>query len=81
MMAVVGFMVFAAALLASLAVFALTLIPALPRIVSLLRDGVDPSFVPARISFLNEARLRARVATTLPTTLPTASRPAWREAA
>lgn len=76
MMAVVDFLVFAAALSASLAVFGLTLVPAVPRIVSLLRNGVDPAFVPARVTFVSQPRPSARIVA-----LPSASRPAWREAA
>lgn len=76
MMAVIGFAVFAAALTASLAVFAVTLAPALPRIVSLLRDGVDPAFVPARVTFISEPRLRMRVAT-----VRSVAQATWREAA
>lgn len=61
MMAIVEFLVFAAALAASLAVFGLTLVPEVPRIVALLRYGVDPVREP-RVTILSEPRLRARVA-------------------
>ena len=61
MVAVVGFVVFAAALAASLAVFAYTLAPALPRIVAMMRDGGDPALVPARAVIVTEPRLRARI--------------------
>lgn len=75
-MAVVGFLVFASALAASISVFWLTLAPAMPRIVALLRDGVDPtvSAVPAVI--VSEARLRARTRT-----VAQVARPQWRAAA
>jgi hypothetical protein len=75
-MAVVSFLVFASAFAASIAVFLLTLVPALPRIVSILRDGASP--VPAKppVWTVSEARLRARVrAATVMT------QPKWREAA
>ena len=69
-MAVVGFMVFAGALTASLAVFWLTLVPALPRIVAILRDGPTPmQFAwPVTEPHLgqirrSEPRLRARMQT------------------
>lgn len=75
MPAIFGFLAFAAALAASLGVFWFTLVPALPRIVALLRDGVDPRFVPARVVLVSEQRLRAQVATVA------SARPAWREAA
>lgn len=75
-MAVVGFLVFASAFAASVAVFWLTLAPAMPRIVALLRDGVNPgtSAVPAMI--VSEARLRARTRT-----VTQVARPQWRAAA
>lgn len=62
-MAVVGFLVFASAFAASVAVFWVTLVPALPRIVAILRDGVDP--VPALHAYgaVREPRLRTRMAT------------------
>ena len=62
-MAVVGFLVFASAFAASVAVFWLTLAPALPRIVALLRDGVDPMAARAPAWIVSEPRLRARVRT------------------
>lgn len=62
-MAVVGFLVFASAFAASLAVFWLTLVPALPRIMSLLRDGVDPATTRAAAWIVTEPRLRARMRT------------------
>ncbi len=60
-MAVVGFLVFASALAASVAVFWLTLAPAMPRIFSLLRDGIDPVAPQAKVWVVSEPRLRARV--------------------
>jgi hypothetical protein len=62
-MAVVGFLVFASAFAASVAVFWFTLAPALPRIVFLLRDGVDPMATRAPAWIVSEPRLRARVRT------------------
>ena len=75
-MAFVGFLVFASALAASVAVFWLTLVPAMPRIVALLRDGADPVPFAVPVGFVSEARLRAptRKATLVP-------RPQWRAAA
>lgn len=74
-MAFVGFLVFASALAASVAVFWLTLVPALPRIAALLRDGMTPAPVaPAMI--ISEARVRARARATAPM-----ARPQWRAAA
>jgi len=75
-MAVVGFLVFASALAATLAVFWLTLAPALPRIVGILRDGVDVVPTIAPVSIVSEARLRARTRT-----IPHLARPQWRAAA
>lgn len=62
MVALIGYLVFASALVASLAVMGSTLVPALPRIAMLLRDGVDPVAVPARVTIVSEPRLRVRVA-------------------
>lgn len=75
-MAVVGFLVFASALAASISVFWLTLVPALPRIVALLRNSVDPvtSAVPSVV--VSEGRLRARART-----VTQVARPQWRAAA
>ena len=56
-MAVVGFLVFASALAASISVFWLTLAPALPRIAAILRDGATPVQPAWAVS---EPRLRAR---------------------
>ncbi len=72
-MAIVGFLVFASALAASLAVFWLTLAPALPRIVALLRDG---AVTPQSAWAVSEPRLRARVRT-----VSVAARPKLRAAA
>lgn len=74
-MAVIGFLVFANALAASIAVFWLTLAPAVPRIVAMLRDGADPV---AACSFVtvSEARVRARARM-----VPPVAQPFWREAA
>lgn len=68
-MAIVGFLVFASALVASMAVFWLTLVPALPRIVAILRYGVDPA-APGQQLILSEARVRARVRTAAPLARP-----------
>lgn len=74
-MAFVGFLVFASAFATSIAVFWFTLVPALPRIAALLRDGAAPiPTAPAVI--VSEARLRARVRATAPS-----ARPRWRAAA
>jgi hypothetical protein len=59
-MAVVGFLVFASAFAASIAVFWFTLMPALPRIVAILRDGADPVVAPQMQAVIREPRLRAR---------------------
>ncbi len=75
-MALVGFLVFASAFAASVAVFWLTLVPALPRIVALLRDGVDPVSPAVAVFIVSEARLRARTRT-----VTSVSRPQWRAAA
>jgi hypothetical protein len=75
-MAVVGFLVFASALAASMAVFWLTLAPALPRIVALLRDGVDPVAPQGTARLVSEPRLRARVRT-----VKVVATPKWRAAA
>lgn len=75
-MVVVGFLVFASALAASLAVFWFTLAPAMPRIVALLRDRVDPADMAVPMTVVGEARLRVRVQAVLPV-----ARPAWRAAA
>lgn len=61
MMIVTEFLVFASAFAASIAVFWLTLAPALPRIVSLLRDGVDPVMTARPILTVSAARVRVRV--------------------
>lgn len=60
MMMVTGFLVFASAFAASAAVFWQTLAPAMPRIVSLLRDGVEPVTGARPMLSVNEARVRAR---------------------
>ena len=75
-MALVGFLVFACALAASLAVFWTTLVPALPRIVAILRDGVDPVASTAPAFIVSEARLRSRVRMAPPVVLQ-----GWRAAA
>lgn len=61
MMMVTGFLVFASAFAASAAVFWLTLAPAMPRIVALLRDGVEPVTGARPMLSVSEARVRARV--------------------
>lgn len=63
-MAVVGFMIFTSALGASIAVFWLTLAPAMPRIVALLRDGVDPMAPRPAFAIVAEPRNRVRARTT-----------------
>lgn len=75
-MAFVGFLVFASALTASVAVFWLTLVPALPRIAAILRDGVGPFSPAVPVLIVSEARLRARTRT-----VTHLSRPQWRAAA
>lgn len=75
-MAVVGFLVFASALAASIVVFWLTLAPALPRIVALLRDGVDPVANGATFATLSAPRVRARVRA-----VTSIAQPSWRAAA
>lgn len=77
MMVVMSVIVFAAALAASLAVFGFTLLPALPRIVALLRDGVDPALIPVRVTIVSEPRLRARLAMVS----PVLTQAGWRAAA
>ncbi len=75
-MALVGFLVFASALGASLAVLWLTLVPAMPRIMAILRDGPDAATPAIPVLIVSEARLRARTRT-----IPLVSRPQWRAAA
>ena len=75
-MAIVAFLVFASALAASIAVFCLTLAPAVPRIVAMLRDGVDPVANGSTFATFSDprVRVRARLVTSVP-------QPAWRAAA
>lgn len=61
MMAVLGMVVFAGAFAAATSVFAFTLVPALPRILALLRGEADPALVVAPMLILSDHRLRARV--------------------
>ena len=75
-MAIVAFLVFASALAASIAVFWLTLAPALPRIVAMLSERVDP--VADSLTFATFSEPRVRVRTRMVTSV---SRPAWRAAA
>lgn len=75
-MAVVGFLVFASAFAASIAVFWFTLAPALPRIIAILRDGADPLAAPQIQATVREPRLRVRV-----TSAPTLVRAQLRAAA
>ena len=75
MMAGIVFLVFASALAASVAVLWSSLAPAMPRIVALLRDGVDPA-APHHTYVVTEPRLRARVLAA-----QTVARPARRAAA
>jgi hypothetical protein len=60
MMAILGMLVFASAFAASVAVFAFTLVPALPRIVALLSGEGDPALVDRPLLILNDRRLRTR---------------------
>ncbi len=76
-MAVAAFLVFASAFAASVAVFWLTLAPAMPRIVALLRDGVDPATRQMSFSFSFHAP-RARLQ---PRAVPVVARPKLRAAA
>ncbi|CAN5360390.1 hypothetical protein BH10PSE15_BH10PSE15_16040 [soil metagenome] len=61
MVAVVDSMVFAAAFAASVWVFAATLVPALPRIIALLRGEADIAAMPERFAVVSDRRLRTRV--------------------
>lgn len=61
MMTVLGILVFAGAFAAAASVFAFTLVPALPRIVALLRGEADPAYVTEPMLILSDRRLRARV--------------------
>ena len=72
MMMVMDFVVFAAAFAASLWVFGVTLMPAMPRIVALLRGQADPALVRQPALILSENRLRARIrsAHALPARMP-----------
>ena len=75
MIAGIVFLVFASAFAASVGVLWSSLAPAMPRIVALLRDSVDPKAQqPAYI--VSEPRLRARVGAMQPMV-----RPSWRAAA
>lgn len=65
MITVVGYLVFAAAFAASAWVLAFTLVPAMPRIIGLLRDGVDPTLVVCPALIVRENRVRSRVRTAL----------------
>lgn len=60
-MAILGMLVFAAAFAAAAAVFAFTLVPALPRIVALLSGEGDPMLVDRPALILSDRRLRTRV--------------------
>ena len=75
-MAVVGFLVFAIAFAASMVVFCGTLVPALPRILALLRDGDDPIVNGASFTTFSAPRVRARVRMA-----PALVQPSWRAAA
>ena len=72
MMTVMGLLVFAAAFAASAWVFAFTLVPALPRIVALLRGEADPALFRQPALILSENRVRARIRATpvLPARMP-----------
>jgi len=61
MVAVLAFLIFAAAFAAAMSVFTLTLVPALPRIAALLRGEADPARVTEPMLILSDRRLRARV--------------------
>ena len=60
MMTIVAFMVFAATLATSLAVFAYTLIPALPRIAALLSGRDDSAAMPQLVLRDRRAAPRSR---------------------
>ena len=68
MMTVLGILVFAGALAAAASVFAFTLVPALPRIIALLRGESDPALFRQPALVLSENRVRARIRSTA--TLP-----------
>lgn len=76
MMMAIDFLIFASALAASVMVFWLTLVPALPRIVAILRDGVDPALAERHVLVVSELRVRARMRA-LPVSVPRG----WRAAA
>ncbi len=61
MMALMGFVIFTAALTASMAVFAFTLIPAMPRIMALLSgEQIDDTQIVTRL-VLREGRARPSI--------------------
>ena len=70
MMMVTDFLVFASAFAASGAVFWLTLAPAFPRIISLLRYGVDPVREARPVLAISEPRVRVRVRMVPVTAIP-----------
>jgi hypothetical protein len=67
-------------LAAAASVFAFTLVPALPRIIALLRGEADPAYVTAPMLILSDRRLRARVRPVSAMAIA-ARRPAYRVAA
>lgn len=60
MMMVTSILIFASAFAASVSVFWQTLVPAMPRIVSLLLDGADPTFEVRPALKVREPRVRTR---------------------
>lgn len=67
MIAFIGTLVFTAAFLAVLGVFAFTLVPALPRIVAILRGRTDPALISGQMLVVSDRRLRVRVRPVLAT--------------
>ena len=61
MMAILDMVIFAGAFAAAASVFAFTLVPALPRIITLLRGEADPTQTSAPMLTLSDRRLPARV--------------------
>ncbi len=61
MMTITGFLIFAAGFGAAAWVLGATLLPALPRIIAILRGEDDPAITPQPVLVLSERRVRARV--------------------
>jgi hypothetical protein len=80
MTTVLGILVFAGAFAATASVFAFTLVPALPRIIALLRGEADPAHVAAPMLILSDRRLRARIRP-VPAAVIAVRRPVYRAAA